>query len=352
MNKTLVLGGCGFVGSVLVQKLVEQGISVHVYDSEEPNLPIQSVEYTQGDILDYDSLSEVMSGCNVVYHLAAHLPVAHNKTKSLKETLYEANVEGTKSVLRAARENSVRRIVYTSSTAIYGMPDRNPIDGDTPFKPVEEYGISKVLAEEECEKFSREGNDVMIIRPCPVIGPGRLGVFQILFEWIYRGWNVPILGSGKNILQFIHVEDCANAILAVGMLPHKPNRYTAYNVGANELISLREGLENLILKVGSKSKVRSLPKMPIIVAVSLFAKLRLLPLSPFHALIYGESVYSSNKSAQVELSWEPSHGFSQILEDGYKWYYQNRTQVLNNQTGSVHQRAPKQGLLSLVRFLP
>lgn len=353
MDSIIVLGGSGFIGSILVQKLTKQGVSVRVYDVENPKVAVQNVKYIQGSILDRQVLKQAMSGCDIIYHLAAHLPVAHDKSNTLSEALLEVNVAGTQCVLEAAKETSIKRIVYTSSTAVYGIPSRNPIDeSTTPFKPVEAYGISKTLAEEACKEFADAGNDVVIIRPCPVVGPGRLGVFQILFEWIYRGWNVPILGDGKNILQFIHVDDCANAIVAAGELPYEPNRFSAFNVGASDLVPLKQGLETLIQQVGSKSKVRSLPKALIIMGVIAASKLRLLPLSPFHALIYGESVYSSNVSAQTELAWEPAYSYLKILETAYEWYCANRTQILDNQSGSVHQRAPKQGLLSLVRFLP
>ena len=352
MHRVVVLGGGGFIGTVLVQKLAAKGVRVRVFDKTKPHSGIQNVEYQQGNILDKQALKRAMDGCDILYHLAAHLPIANDKSNTLSEALYEVNVSGTKCILEVVKETSIKKIVYASSTAVYGIPSRNPISDDTPIQPLEAYGVSKAIAEEACEECARLGYDVIIIRPCPVVGPTRLGVFQILFEWIYRGWNIPILGSGENILQFIHVEDCSNAIAAAGGLPYKPNRLSAVNIGANDLVPLRQGLEKLIQQVGSESKVRSLPKAPIIMAVKLASKTRLLPLSPFHALIYGESVYCSNESAQSVLTWEPLYSYSKILETAYEWYCRNRTQVLAGQSGSVHQRAPKQGLLSLVRLLP
>ena len=196
------------------------------------------------------------------------------------------------------------------------------------------------------------GNHVEIIRPCPVIGPGRLGIFQILFEWIYNNWNIPILGKGENFIQFIHVDDCSKAIILAGEKKLGKNIFNAYNIGSEKVLPLRKTLEILIQNSGSKSKIRFLPKT-VIIALALFAsKIKVVPISPFHIKLYGESVYNTNEKANEKLLWEPDFSHLEIITSSYKWYSNNRRQILNFKKGSVHQKPLKQGLMSMIRFLP
>lgn len=348
----LVLGGSGFIGSYLVNRLLEDQTPVRVLSVESQEKSVAGVEYIQGNILDQDVLQKALAGCEHIYHLAAHLPVAHGNVKSSSKRMWQINVEGTRQVLTVARENKIERMVYVSSTAVYGIPDRNPIDDTTLLKAGEDYGASKIEAEKLCKEFADDGGDVVVVRPCPVIGEGRLGIFQILFEWIRLGYNIPILGRGDNILQFVHVDDCVEAIMAAGRLSPSPGRFEAYNIGAGDSVPLREGLEKIISMTGSKSKVRSLPKTPVVWATMAASKLGLLPLAPFHALMYGESIYVSNEAACRGLGWEPRHGFVQMLETAFHWYCSNRADVVERIGGSPHQRAPKKGLLGLVRWIP
>ena len=351
MNKALIIGGCGFIGNNLIHFLVQKGHKIKVFDIEKPSRPIKSVEYIIGDILDQSLLEQSMKNCNIIYHLASYLPIANQKGKS-KSIMFDINVTGTEKVVQSATKMGIKKIIFTSSTAIYGIPVKNPFNEETEQKPEEEYGISKKLAENVLKEFSENGNHVEIIRPCPVIGPGRLGIFQILFEWIYNNWNIPILGKGENLIQFIHVDDCSKAIILAGENKLGQNIFNAYNIGSEKVLPLRKTLELLIQNSGSKSKIRFLPKKIIIALALLASKLKIIPISTFHIKIYGESVYNINKKANENLSWEPDFSHFEIIDKSYEWYSKNRKQILNIKKGSVHQKPLKQGLMSIVRFLP
>ena len=125
-----------------------------------------------------------------MYHNVAQVPLA--KDKALFQSV---NVRGTQNMLEAARGEGVAKVVYTSSSAVFGAPRNNPVTEDTPPAPGEAYGRAKHDGEALCRQYAERGLDVTIIRPRTIMGHGRLGIFQILFEWIREGRNVPVLGA-------------------------------------------------------------------------------------------------------------------------------------------------------------
>ena len=140
-------------------------------------------------------------------HAAAALPI-----QSSRAAIRSVNVEGTANVLAGALDAGVRRVVLISSTAVYGVPERHPIHEDDPLVGVGWYGESKIEAEQLAGEFGRRGLDVVIVRPKTFIGPERLGVFEILFDWIREGRRIPILGDGDNLYQLLAVEDLVDAV--------------------------------------------------------------------------------------------------------------------------------------------
>ena len=145
---------------------------------------------------------------DVLVHAAAALPI-----QVTRDAIRSVNVEGTAVTLGAALEAGVRRVVVISSTAAYGVPKTHPIDEDDPLVGVGHYGASKIEAEELCAAFGRRGLDTVIVRPKTFVGPERLGVFEILFDWIREGRRIPILGDGTNRYQLLAVEDLVEAVV-------------------------------------------------------------------------------------------------------------------------------------------
>src|SRR4030095_10518627 len=105
------------------------------------------------------------------------------------------------------------KVIYVSSSAVFGAPKSNPVTEETPPSPGEAYGRAKLEGETLCRYYANRGLDVTIIRPRTIMGHGRLGIFQILFEWIRGGYNIPVLGRGDNRYQFVHADDLADACL-------------------------------------------------------------------------------------------------------------------------------------------
>ena len=170
------------------------------------------------------------------------------------------NVDGTLTLLSAAAEAGVRRVVFVSSTAVYGVPDKHPIEEDDPLHGVGHYGESKIEAEDAVRAFMRRGLDCVILRPKTFIGPERLGVFEILFDWIRDGRRIYTLGDGSNRYQLLAVEDLVDAILLSAS--KRTAAWEMLNVGAKEFGTVREDLQALIDHAGSKSLLTPIPVRP------------------------------------------------------------------------------------------
>ena len=190
--------------------------------------------------------------------------------------------------------------------------------------------------------------DITIIRPRTIIGHGRLGIMQILFEWIRQGKNVPILGRGDNLYQFIHAEDLANACIKAG----EKKGPDIYNIGAENFCTMKETLQGLIDYAHSKSKIVSLPMAPSVALMKLTSFLRLSPLGPYHAMMYGRSCYFDITREKKELNWQPHYGNIEMFCESYDWYVKHYEDVFKEKSLSLHRSPVKLGILSLVsRFL-
>lgn len=179
MTRPLVLitGGSGYFGSLLLRKLLERGARCRVFDLNDADDRPPEVEFIQGDICAYDTVARACQGVNVVYHNVAQVPLA--KDRALFKS---ANVHGTENLRQAGCAAGIGKGVYTTSSAVYGVPHRNPVTEDMLPSPAEAYGRAKYEGEKHCHHYAHQGLDVSIVRPRTIFGHGRLGIFQILFE--------------------------------------------------------------------------------------------------------------------------------------------------------------------------
>jgi nucleoside-diphosphate-sugar epimerase len=340
MTLDLVTGGSGYFGSLLVSKLLASGRRVRVFDLSDAADRPEDVEFLCGDIRDPRAVGKAVASVDTIYHNVAQVPLA--KDKQLFESV---NIGGTETMLAAAKASQARKIVYTSSSAVFGVPKCNPVTEATPPTPGEAYGRAKWEAEKLCDRYTAGGLDITIIRPRTILGHGRLGIFQILFEWIREGSRIPVLGRGDNLYQFVHADDLADACILAAKRPGS----TIYNCGAERFGTMRQSLEALCQHAGTGSTVRSVPFRPAVVAMNLTATLGLSPLGPYHALMYGRSLYFDIGKAKRELGWQPRYSNEKMLIESYDWYVKNRENVLAASGASHHRSAVKQGILRLVR---
>jgi nucleoside-diphosphate-sugar epimerase len=342
MKKILVTGGSGYFGSILIEKLLKKGYQCVNLDINDANDRPSKVEFVQADVRDYEKVCEAMEGVEVVYHNIAQVPLA--KDVNLFESV---NGQGTANVMSAAFQFRVKKFVYTSSSAVFGVPLVNPVTEKTLPNPAEAYGIAKYKGELLCQQYRENGMDVSIVRPRTIMGHGRLGIFQILFEWVAQGYNIPVLGRGDNVYQFIHADDLADACILAG---EKTGAET-FNCGAAKYGTMREVLEHLCEHAGTGSKVRSVPIAPAVLGMKITSALGLSPLGSYHALMYGRSMYFDITKTQLSLGWNPRYSNSEMFVNSYQWYINNRDQVLSQNGFSHHRSAVKQGVLDLLKFV-
>jgi nucleoside-diphosphate-sugar epimerase len=339
-KKALITGGAGYFGSLLLQKLLEKNYECVIFDLNDADDRPAEVEFIRGDIRDYDAVLAACNGVDVVHHNVAQVPLAKDKS-----AFHTVNYNGTENLLRAALQVNVGKVVHTSSSAIFGIPKSNPVTEETPPSPGEAYGKAKYDGELLCRTYVDKGLDVSIIRPRTIMGHGRLGIFQILFEWIYEGYNVPVFGKGDNLYQFVHADDLAEACILAG----EKEGSATYNCGAENFGSMRQVLEALCRHANTGSKVTGVPMAPAILGMKLTSAIGLSPLGAYHSLMYGNSMYFDITKAKRELGWQPKFSNEEMFIESYDWYVRNRDAVINSTTGSHHRRGVKQGVLSVVK---
>jgi nucleoside-diphosphate-sugar epimerase len=326
----------------LRDRLREKGRAVRVFDLVDAEDRVKDVAFVPGDIRDTASVVAAARDCDTIYHCVAQVPLAKDK-----ELFHSVNVRGTENLLRAALQATVRKIIYVSSSAVFGAPKSNPVSEQTPPSPGEAYGRAKLEGENLCRDYAQRGLDVTIVRPRTIMGHGRLGIFQILFEWIREGYNVPVLGRGDNLYQFVHADDLAEACI----LAADRTGATTYNCGAAKFGTMREALEHLCAHARTHSRVRSVPMSPAVALMRLTSALGLSPLGAYHALMYGRSLYFDISKTQRELNWQPRFSTDEMFAHSYDWYLANRERVLRAHHATHHRSPVKQGILSLVKHL-
>lgn len=335
----LVTGGSGYFGSLLVQELHKRGTPVRVLDLNDAKDRPTNVEFVRGDIRDAKTVCEACDGVSVVYHNVAQVPLARDK-----ELFESVNVGGTNTLLTSSQDAGVRKVVYTSSSAVFGVPASNPVYPDTAPAPVEAYGRAKYDGELLCHAAVSRGLDVSIVRPRTILGHGRLGIFGILFDWIADGAAVPVLGTGDNIYQFVHAEDLADACILAGA----HDGPGVYNIGAEEFGTMREAVQHLCDYAGTGARVRPLPIGLTSKLMEATGRLRLTPFGPYHWIMYSKSLWFDLTAAKDQLGWSAKFSTDEMFRDSYDWFLANRA-ATGSETASQHRTTAKQGVLRLAK---
>jgi len=343
-QKVLITGGSGFLGVNMVRHLLSKGVTdIRSLDLAPFDYPeLDKIECFMGDIRDPAAVAKAMQGVTWVVHTAAALPLYK------KEDIYSTDIEGTRNLLAAARQAGVARFVHVSSTAVYGIPDHHPLLETDPLQGVGPYGEAKIAAEEECVKFRAQGMCVPIIRPKSFIGPERLGVFALFYDWARDGHNFPMIGYGHNRYQLLDVEDLCEAIwLCLTLDAGKVN--DVFNIGAREFTTMREDYQAVLDVAGHGRRIVGFPARPVIWTLRI---LEALHLSPLYKWVYEtacEDSFVSIEKAQRILGYNPRHSNKDALIRNYKWYLAN-VQNFRNASGISHRVPWKQGILRLFKL--
>lgn len=336
-----ITGGAGFLGLHLARRLLVGGHDVRTLDLaplDEAELE-RDVEELRGDVRDLSAVARLVNGADVLVHAAAALPI-----QASRESIRSVNVGGTGVAFAAAADAGVRRAILISSTAVYGVPKHHPIAEDAPLVGVGHYGESKIDAEEVARDAARRGLEVVIIRPKTFIGPERLGVFEILFDWIREGRGIPILGDGSNRYQLLAVEDLVEATVAAA---ERDVAGETFNVGATEFGTVRSDLEGLIAHAGSGSRLRPVPARPAELALRALELARLSPLAEWHYRTAHRDSFVDVSKARRLLGFAPRLSNEQALCETYDWYLANRGRV--GAAGVTHRVPWDQRALAVVK---
>jgi nucleoside-diphosphate-sugar epimerase len=342
--KYLVTGGAGFLGINLVRYLLNNGeevVSLDIADFDYEDCK-NKITIVKGDIRNAELVDKTIQGIDVVIHCAAALPLYK------PEDIFSTDVDGTRILIEAANKYKVKRFVHISSTAVYGIPDHHPLLEDDKLDGVGPYGKAKILAEEECLKFREKGMCVPILRPKSFIGPERLGVFALFYDWAKDGHGFPMIGNGSNRYQLLDVEDLCEATYLCCTLEESRVNDT-FNIGAKDFTTMKEDYQAVLDKAGFGKKIKGLPEKPIILTLKI---LEALHLSPLYKWVYEtaskDSFVSIDKAERI-LGFTPRYSNKDALLRNYQWYLDN-IEKFQNASGISHRVPWKQGILKLAKM--
>jgi nucleoside-diphosphate-sugar epimerase len=338
----LITGGAGFLGINLVRFLLSKGHQVVSLDIAEFDYPERDrIKIVKGDIRDRSTVDRAMEGVNIVVHTAAALPLY--KPADILST----DVDGTRNILQSALKHKVERMIHVSSTAVYGIPDHHPLLEDDRLDGVGPYGEAKVAAEQLCEEYRKKGLCVPIVRPKSFVGPERLGVFALFYDWAKDGKGFPMIGNGKNRYQLLDVEDLCEAIyLAATADLAKAN--DTFNIGAKEFTTMKEDYQAVLDRAGFGKKIVPLPAAPLIWTLRILEALHLSPLYKWVYETASTDSFVSIEKAERVLGYRPKYSNKDALVRNYEWYIEHLAHF-EHASGVSHRVPWKQGILKLAK---
>lgn len=347
MATWLITGGSGFLGINLIRFLLQRGEKVISLDL----LPFDyadcenRIEHIEGDIRDENTLNACMRNVDIVVHGAAALPLYS------KDDIFSTNIAGTESVLRSACKNGVSRAIYISSTAVYGIPDHHPLHEDDLLVGVGAYGESKIEAEKIVREYRSTGLTVSTLRPKSFIGPERLGVFGIFYQWASEGRSFPMIGRGENFYQLLDVEDLCTAIWQVAQFPSASSIDTEFNIGAKDFSTMKEDYQVVLDAAGHGRQIKNSPAGLVVFILELLDSLNLSPLYPWVYKTATKDSFVSIDKAERVFGFSPRYSNQQALLRNYEWFLENidKFQGGKTQDGVTHRVPWKQGVLSLIK---
>ncbi|MDF1592549.1 MAG: SDR family oxidoreductase [Desulfobacterales bacterium] len=306
-KNTLVTGGAGFIGSHLVEALVDAGCSVTVIDNLSTgrlsNLAAvrDRITFYQGDFRDPGLLKQAVTGCDVLFHLAAIVSVPWTVENPVDSAA--VNEMGTLQVLETARRHHVRRFIGASSCAVYGDGARNPKQENMPPNPLSPYAIQKLVGEQYSRLYSElYGMETLFLRYFNVYGPRQdpsspySGVISIFIDRAIADESPVIYGDGLQYRDFVYVKDVVQANLLAAAA--KTAGGHVFNIGTGEFIRIRE----LWQIIGTLAETSSQPVFR--------------PQRPGEIL---ESVADIDR-ARCELGFKPAHSLKKGLQITLEWY--------------------------------
>ncbi len=346
-KRILVTGGAGFLGYHLAQNLPRRGAAFTAFNDIAPFFKDEYPEdalLVNVDVRDADAMHKLIrdNKIDIIIHCAAALPLWR------RQEIMSTNISGTRTTLEQAQKCNVERVIFISSTAVYGVPDKHPLVEDDPLEGVGAYGESKISAEAVCAEFREQGMCVPVIRPKTFIGTARLGVFQILYDWVDSGKRIPIIGKGNNLYQLLEVTDLIDAIWLAGTVPPEIAN-DVFNVGAQHFEKVKIDVGALCEFAGSGARVMPTPAPLVKGALAIF---EFMKISPLYKWVYGtadKDSYVSTQKIEEKLGWKANYSNEDALITSHRWYLEHKDELASQKTGITHRVGWDQGILKLFK---
>lgn len=344
MSSYLVTGGSGFVGSLLVTRLLDLGHHVTSIDLLPSDIEHPRFHAVVGDIRNADTLQAIFARgqCDAVFHCAALL--AHGSITEAE--LMSHNAHGTEVLAQATADANVRKLVYLSSNCLWGHGFERPVTEQDEPAPCEPYGQSKLEGERILARYANRFESVSI--RCPtIIDEGRLGLLAILFEFISDDNRIPIVGKGDNRYQFIYAADLLDAML----LAAECDGTHIFGIGSDDVPTMAGAFQAVIDGSESKSRLLRLPKAPMVLSMKIAHLLRISPLGPYHYRMIASSFVFDTSAIKRTLGWKPTLTNGQMLLKAYRYYHAHRAEIAARKNVSAHKQATKMGVIRVLKWL-
>jgi len=311
----LITGGAGFIGSHLCDKYTMKGESVICLDNFMNGnlmnirhlLDYRNFKLIKGDVRNFHLLEKIMHDVDVVFHLAAQIHVDRSYVEP--RLTYEINVMGTQNILEAARMCDTKRIIYVSSSEVYGSAQYVPVDENHPLNAPHPYGASKIAADRMCHAYIQTyGMPISIIRLFNIFGPrqkdiGYGGVISIFTRRVLTGLPPIIYGDGLQTRDYTYIKDAVKAFDLV--LNHSKPITEPINFGSGKEVSIND-LANIIIELcGKKGKVEPVHTEPRIGEV----RRLIADATKAKRLLGWESTYDLEKGLKEFIEWYKKYGF-------------------------------------------
>ncbi|MEM6960516.1 MAG: NAD(P)-dependent oxidoreductase [Myxococcota bacterium] len=338
-RRWLVTGGAGFFGRRMCSALQKLGQQVVVLDiaSQKDTTPIQ---YIQGSVTDPAIYRSQVPGVDIVVHAATALPL-HPKSR-----VQHVISQGTLQAVRYAEERRLHCIVL-STTAVYSPYAAGPHKEDAPTAGIYgPYALAKVEAENHCKRALDRGAKISLVRPKTFIGPGRLGLFSLLCDWVLAGKKVPILGAGQNRYQLLDVDDLVEAVWQLA----NASEFAAgiFNVGAKSFGTVLQDLSSLCMYAGTGASVRPVPAKATQSLLRMFYRMGLSPLYPWVYETCDRDHMVDTSKIEETLGFVPRFSNLDALTRTFDWY-RLHGRYMPHRRG--HDGRWRQGLLGMFRAL-
>lgn len=251
-KEILVTGGCGFIGSHLAEQLLKFGAKVTVFDPYIWEISPE-INTVKGDIRDSSALDKAMEGKDMVFHLAALLGV--EKILDIPLETLEVNLGGTINALECARKNDVSRFIFSSSSEVYGEPQKIPISEDDPRAPVSVYGVTKLASETYCEAYMKKyGLETTRVRYFNVYGPRQTEKFVMSLFVSRVAKNKPpiVYGDGNQLRSYTYIDDAIKGTISAAVLDDAVG--DVFNIGNDKPTTINELADLVIQYFGENLK--------------------------------------------------------------------------------------------------